>query len=59
MTAAPLTLAAGIALVALSPTASTRIGSAIFAICSVLVFSVSATYHRGRWSPRMEVVPKA
>ncbi|HET7430417.1 MAG TPA: hemolysin III family protein [Nocardioides sp.] len=54
--AAPLTLAAGIALVALSPTASTRIGSAIFAVCSVLVFSVSATYHRGRWSPRMEVV---
>jgi hemolysin III len=56
LAAAPMTLAAGIALVALSPTAATRIGSAIFAICSVLVFSVSATYHRGRWSPRMEVV---
>jgi hemolysin III len=56
LAAAPMTLAAGIALVALSPTAATRIGSAIFAICSVLVFSVSATSPRGRWSPRMEVV---
>lgn len=49
---APLTLAAGIVLVALSPTASTRIGSALFAGSALLVFTVSAIYHRGTWSPR-------
>jgi hemolysin III len=53
LTAAPLTLAAGIVLVTLSPTATTRVGSAVFALCSVLLFSASATYHRGHWSPRM------
>lgn len=51
---APLALAAGITLVALSPNASTRIGSAIFAISALLVFTVSAIYHRGSWSPRVK-----
>jgi hemolysin III len=50
---APLTLAAGIVLVILSPTATTRVGSAVYAVCSVLLFTVSAAYHRGRWSPRV------
>src|SRR6476620_9374519 len=49
---APLTLAAGIVLVVLSPTASTRIGSAVFATSALVLFSVSAVYHRGTWSPR-------
>ncbi|WP_299925469.1 hemolysin III family protein [uncultured Nocardioides sp.] len=49
---APIALAAGIVLVALSPTASTRIGSAAFAFSALLVFTVSAIYHRGTWSPR-------
>jgi hemolysin III len=49
---APLTLAAGIVLVALSPTATTRLGSTVYVVSSVLLFSVSALYHRGRWSPR-------
>jgi hemolysin III len=48
---APATLAAGVVLVALSPTAATRLGSAVYAVCSVLLFTVSAVYHRGRWSP--------
>jgi hemolysin III len=48
---APLTLAAGIVLVALSPTAGTRIASTVYAVSAVLVFTVSAVYHRGRWSP--------
>ena len=50
---APLTLAAGIVLVVLSPTAQTRIGSAIFATSAVVLFTVSAIYHRGGWSPRV------
>ena len=49
---APLTLAAGIVLIALSPTAPTRIGSAIYAASALLLFSISAIYHRGTWSPR-------
>jgi hemolysin III len=49
---APVSLVAGIVLVALSPTASTRVGSAAFALSALLVFTVSAIYHRGTWSPR-------
>ncbi len=48
----PLTLAAGIVLIALSPTVMTRIGSAIYMLTAVLLFTVSAVYHRGTWSPR-------
>ena len=50
---APLTLAAGIVLIVLSPTAATRVGSAIYAVSALLLFTVSAVYHRGRWSPRV------
>jgi hemolysin III len=50
---APMTLAAGIVLVVLSPTAATRIGSAVFATSALVLFSVSAIYHRGTWSPRV------
>jgi len=48
---APLTLAAGIVLVWLSPSTSTRIGSAVFVASAVVLFTVSAIYHRGNWSP--------
>ncbi len=51
---APLTLAAGIVLIVLSPDAPTRLASAIYALSAVLLFSVSALFHRGRWSPRAE-----
>ena len=53
---APLTLAAGIVLIALSPTAATRTGSAIFAGSALVLFTVSAIYHRGTWSPRVHDV---
>jgi hemolysin III len=49
---APLTLVAGIVLIVLSPTAATRLGSAIFAASALVLFTVSAVYHRGTWSPR-------
>jgi hemolysin III len=48
----PLTVAAGIVLIALSPDAVTRIGSTVFTVTAVLLFTVSAVYHRGTWSPR-------
>ena len=47
---APLTLAAGIVLVALSPDATTRWGSAIFSLSALVLFTVSEIYHRGTWS---------
>jgi len=53
---APVTLAAGIVLIALSPTATTRWGSAVYVVCAVLLFTTSAVYHRGRWSPRVSGV---
>lgn len=56
LASAPLILAAGIVLVALAPSASTRIGCAIYALSAVLLFTVSAVFHRGRWSPRVEAV---
>ncbi len=49
----PLALAGGIVLVWLSPTASTKIGSAVFALSALLLFGVSAVYHTGTWSPRV------
>jgi|SRR6478609_5122437 len=50
----PLSVAAGIVLVALSPTSTTRIATAIFASTAALLFGVSALYHRRHWSPRAD-----
>ena len=49
----PLALAGGIVLVVLSPTSTTRLGSAVFAFSALLLFGVSAIYHTGTWSPRV------
>jgi hemolysin III len=54
--AAPLALVAGLVLVSLSPTSTTRIGSAVFSASAVVLFGISATMHRGRWSPRTNTV---
>lgn len=48
---APLALAAGIVLIVLAPAGAGKITSAIFAFTGVLLFGVSAFYHRGNWSP--------
>ena len=48
----PLALAAGIVLIVLSPTTTTRIGSVAFAATALLLFTVSAIYHRGTWGPK-------
>jgi len=49
---APLSLVAGVVLITLSPTPATRLGSAVFAMSALVLFTVSATMHRGRWAPR-------
>jgi len=50
---APLTLAGGIVLIALSPDSTTRWGSALFSASALILFTVSAIYHTGSWSPRV------
>jgi hemolysin III len=52
----PLSVAAGITLVALAPSGRPRTCAAIFAVTAALLFGVSAAYHRGRWSPLMEAI---
>ncbi len=52
----PLVLAAGVVLICLSPTATTRVGSAMYAGSALLLFGTSALYHRGTWSPKVWTV---
>lgn len=52
----PLALAAGIVLIALSPTLTTRVGSAIFGGTALILFGVSALYNAGRWSRRTAAI---
>ena len=46
---APVALAAGLVLVLTSAPGAPRVGSAVFAVSALTLFSVSATLHRGRW----------
>jgi hemolysin III len=55
---APLALAAGILLIILAPTPDRKITSAIYALTGVLLFGISAVYHRGNWSPGVKIVLK-
>ncbi len=50
----PFAIAAGIVLYCLAPSERTRIGAAVFGLSTAVLFGISATYHRGRWSPRIE-----
>ncbi|WP_449062343.1 PAQR family membrane homeostasis protein TrhA [Planomonospora algeriensis] len=54
--ALPVTLVAGFVLVALGPTLQARLAAVIYAVTSGLLFGISATYHRGTLSPRLEEV---
>ena len=55
---APLALIAGAVLILLAPTVDLKIASAIYAATGVLLFGVSAVYHRGNWSPGVRIVLK-
>ncbi len=54
----PLTVAAGIVLIALAPSTPARIAAAVFSVTAWLLFGTSAVYHRGNWSPRVAGVLK-
>jgi hemolysin III len=51
---APLAMAAGIVLTALAPTGEARAAAAAFSATAVMLFTTSAIYHRGSWSPAAE-----
>ncbi|WP_293696337.1 hemolysin III family protein [uncultured Agrococcus sp.] len=48
----PLALLAGLTLVSLAPTPAARFSSAIFTAASVVLFGMSALYHRFNWGPK-------
>lgn len=48
----PVSLAAGIVLVALSSSGRDRFATAVFAVTSSMLFGSSALFHRGHWGPR-------
>jgi hemolysin III len=50
----PIALASGLVLVILAPTTSATIAAAAYAVTAVALFTTSAIYHRGQWSPRTE-----
>lgn len=49
---AVLAVPTGLALIAQASPGRDRVGAAIYAVGVFTMFSVSAAYHRGRWSPR-------
>ncbi|MBA3290696.1 MAG: hemolysin III family protein [Actinobacteria bacterium] len=54
----PIALVAGVVLVAAAPEGRARWSAVIFALTSLLLFTTSAVYHRGRWSKRSLAVLK-
>jgi len=50
--AVPVAAVAGLVLVASSRGTAEVVASAVYAVTTVLLFTVSAVYHRGRWGPR-------
>lgn len=48
----PIVTAAFAVLIALSPTAETRVGASIYAGSAILLFTVSGIYHVGNWNPK-------
>ncbi|HNV10744.1 MAG TPA: hemolysin III family protein [Propionibacteriaceae bacterium] len=53
---APVMFLAGLTLVVLTPTVGGRLAAAVYLICSILLFGVSATYHRGSWTDSVKAV---
>jgi len=52
----PLVLAGAIVLVALAPTTTGVVSTAVFGLSAILLFGTSAVYHRGHWSARWNAV---
>ena len=52
----PLAIAAGIVLIVLADGAAAKWSSAVFMASSLLLFGISAVYHRFNWSPHVKAV---
>jgi hemolysin III len=52
----PLTAAAGLVLVLLTPAGGGRWATAVFAVTATLLFGTSALFHLGRWSARTSLL---
>jgi hemolysin III len=52
----PLAIVLGIILIVLADGTTARLGSAIFILSSLLLFGISALYHRIAWSPTVKAV---
>ncbi|WAU85222.1 hemolysin III family protein [Streptomyces sp. Qhu-G9] len=52
----PAVLVSGLVLTALADSTRARAACAVFVLTACLLFGVSAIYHRGTWSPRMDGV---
>ncbi|MDO5049455.1 MAG: hemolysin III family protein [Actinomycetaceae bacterium] len=52
----PLAFAAALVLLILSPTAGTRWASTAYLLSTLLLFGISALYHRGHWKPRTHAI---
>jgi hemolysin III len=50
--AAPAALAAVVVLTCRAPTTPAAVSAGLFAACAVVLFTMSAVYHLGSWSPR-------
>ncbi|MHB8287985.1 MAG: PAQR family membrane homeostasis protein TrhA [Acidimicrobiales bacterium] len=56
--AAPSAVVAGAVLVALASGSRARVACAIYSVTVVVLFAVSAIYHRGSWSPKIWLLLK-
>jgi hemolysin III len=54
----PVAITLGIVLIVLADGSAAKISSAIFVLSSLLLFGVSATYHRFNWKPRAKKLLK-
>jgi hemolysin III len=50
----PVATGAGLVLTALAPSSTTRLAATIFTVSAILLFGVSALYHRFSWGPRAQ-----
>ncbi|MDH6532528.1 hemolysin III [Aurantimicrobium minutum] len=54
----PLTIVAGIVLIVLAEGPAAKLSSAVFMLTSMMLFGISALYHRFNWKPRTKVMLK-
>ncbi|MCW5944828.1 MAG: hemolysin III family protein, partial [Cryobacterium sp.] len=54
----PAAIALGVILITLAHGPAAKWSSAVFMACSLLLFGISALYHRFNWSPRTKKVLK-